>query len=134
MKNIRLVPLMIILFCIIGCSSTKTAKTSEKSLQEELNQKNIVNMTLLQRLQQKPGVMVRNGVPIIQKAANSQSGFSNLEPLYILDGQNMGSSFNSVNDVVTSVMVEKIEVLFGSRAASYGAQGSKGVIKITTFK
>lgn len=91
-------------------------------------------MTLLQRMQQKPGVIVRNGVPLIQKALNSQSGFGNPEPLYVLDGQTMGNSFQTINSVVTNVMVKKIEILFGSNAASYGAQAGKGVIKITTFQ
>lgn len=134
MKKIGLLLSVFVLLVLSSCSSTKSTNNSETNLAEELNQKNSISMTLLQRMQQKPGILIRNGVPVLQKALNSQSGFGNPEPLYILDGQTMGNSFNSINDLVDNAMVKKIEVLFGPSAAGYGAQAGKGVIKITTLK
>ena len=134
MKKISSLITLVVIFTVSSCSTSKKTTSSESDLQEELNQKNSVSMTLLQRMQQKPGIIVRNGAPLLQKALNSQSGFGNPEPLYVLDGQTMGNSFETINSVVTNIMVKKIEILFGSNAASYGAQAGKGVIKITTFK
>ena len=49
---------------------------------EELDQKNSASMTLLQRMQQKPGVIVRNGVPLIQKALTKIGSFA---PIQVID-------------------------------------------------
>jgi len=56
------------------------------------------------------------------------------EPLYILDDYIVGQSFRSVNELVESVNVKKVEALSASEASLYGSRAASGIIKITTYK
>ncbi len=117
-----------------ACTASKNYKAPDTSLQEELDQKNRGNVPLLVQIRQKPGVILKNGVPFIQKADNSISPNGSQEPLYVLDDLIVGNSFASIEDLVTNFMVKKIEIITGPEAAFYGTRGSQGVIKIETHK
>ncbi len=132
MKKITFLLSALIFVALTSCSASKTSNDTEGDLRAELDQKNRGNISLLSQIRQKPGIIIKNGVPALQRAENSISNLASQEPLYILDGQIMGNSFNSVNNVVANFMVKKIEILSGSDASSYGVQAAKGVIKITT--
>ena len=130
----KIAPLLLIFFSIlaISCSSTKNTAVAKKDLDKELTEKNKGNITLLDRIRKKPGIVIRSGVPIINKASNSFSA-GNPEPLYVLNSYTVGSSFRSVNQLVDSFNVKEIKVLTGSDASEYGSRASNGVIIITTF-
>ena len=117
----------------LSCSTTKKADSSSVSLEKELNEKNRGNIPLITRIKQLPGVTTKNGVPVLMKATNSISNFDNGEPLYILNGQIIGNSFRSINQLVDNYNVKSVKILSGADASTYGSQGSKGVIKITTY-
>jgi len=125
---------VLVVFFFAACSSSKNYEASDTSLKEELDQKNRGAISLLIQIRQKPGVILKNGVPFIQKADNSISPNGNQEPLYVLDDLIVGNSFSSIDDLVTNFMVKKIEIITGSEAAFYGTRGSQGVIKIETHK
>lgn len=118
---------------MVSCSATNTSKSDNTSLDTELREKNRANLSLLQRIRQKPGVILQNNVPILNKTTNSFDSGGNQEPLYVLNNQVIGNSFNSVNELIDSYNVKKIIILSGADAASYGTQGSNGVIKITSY-
>ncbi|MFD2100423.1 TonB-dependent receptor [Flagellimonas iocasae] len=121
-------------FLIFGsCSSTKAPTTSTKNISKELEERNKGNVSLLQRIRQLPGVTLRNNVPYFTKATNQIFGGTPTEPLYVLNGYIVGNSFRSVNQLVDSFNVKKIEAITGSEAAEYGVRGGSGVIKITTY-
>lgn len=124
-----------VVFFFAACSSSKNYEASNTSLKEELDQKNRGAISLLNQIRQKPGVVLKNGVPFLQKSniSFSTNGGSQ-EPLYVLDDLIVGNSFASLNDLVDNFMVKKIEVLTGPDAAYYGSRASLGVIKISTHK
>jgi outer membrane receptor protein involved in Fe transport len=121
----------VLLFC--SCGSTKSTTKDKSSLDTELREKNRANVSLLQRIRQKPGVVLQNNVPILNKTTNSFDSGGNQEPLYVLNNQIIGNSFHSVNELIDSYNVKKIVILSGADAAGYGTQGSNGVIKITSY-
>ncbi|WP_423996901.1 TonB-dependent receptor [Maribacter sp. IgM3_T14_3] len=120
-----------ILLC--SCGPSKNTTKEKSSLDTELREKNRANVSLLQRIRQKPGVVLQNNVPILNKTTNSFDSGGNQEPLYVLNNQVIGNSFHSVNELIDSYNVKKIVILSGADAAGYGTQGSNGVIKITTY-
>ncbi|MEX0275470.1 MAG: hypothetical protein AB3N16_13940 [Flavobacteriaceae bacterium] len=123
----------IVLVLMVGCGSSKQVNgNSEGKTTAEEPLFNRSNLSLLAQIRQKKGIVIKNGVPSLQKADVSL-GSAAYEPLYILNGQVMGNSFSSVNEIVEGPMVKKIEVLSGADASFYGTQGSSGVIKITTY-
>lgn len=121
----------VILLC--SCSSAKSTSNDRSSLDTELREKNRANISLLQRIRQKPGIVLQNNVPILNKTTNSFDSGGNQEPLYVLNNQVIGNSFHSVNELIDSYNVKKIVILSGADAAGYGTQGSNGVIKITSY-
>jgi outer membrane receptor for monomeric catechols len=130
----KIAPFLIVFFSIlaISCSSTKNTTVVNKDLDKELTEKNKGNITLLDRIRKKPGIIIRSGVPIINKASNSFS-VGNPEPLYVLNSYVVGSSFRSVNQLVDSFNVKEIKVLSGPDASEYGSRAANGVIIIITY-
>ena len=104
------------------------------NVEQELERKNRGQVSLLTRIRQLPGVSLKNGVPVINKASNNLNSRDFGEPLYVLNGQIIGNSFSRIDELVDSFNVKKIEVVAGPDTSFYGAQGAKGVIKITTFQ
>lgn len=116
---------------VSSCNSSKTASGTNTDLKKELNEKNRGNVSLLDRIRRKPGIVIRGGVPILNKASNSFSA-GNPEPLYVLNSYVVGSSFRSVNQLVDNFNVKEVKVLAGAEASEYGSRGANGVIIITT--
>ncbi|NDV42350.1 Plug domain-containing protein [Flagellimonas sediminis] len=127
----HLLCILVLLLLLTSCSSNKNA-TYDKSHSEELAEKNARNIPLIDRIRKMPGITLRNGVPHFLR--NSTQFFdSGTEPLYVLNGTVMGNSFQSINQLVDSFNVKRIQTIAGSDAAEYGARGGNGVIKITTY-
>ena len=131
--------LLIAAVSVLSCGSNKNTSDGPSNLQAELNEKNKAAIPLLVQIRQKPGIVIKNGVPALQRANNSISRSNNSfdnagqEPLYVLDGLIVGQSFSAIDELVENYMVKKIEILSGSEASFYGSRGANGVIKITTF-
>ncbi len=132
MKKISLLLLVFFSILAISCGSTKNTSVVKTDLDKELIEKNKGNISLLDRIRKKPGIVIRGGVPIVNKASNSFSA-GNPEPLYVLNSYVVGSSFRSVNQLVDSFNVKEIKVLSGADASEYGSRGAKGVIIIITY-
>lgn len=134
MKHLTHYLLTALLFIsLVSCGSTSDTLAPKKDLQQEMTERNRGNMTLLARLRQMPGILLKNGVPVLNNTANSLVDGSQ-EPLYVLNGLIMGSSFSSINELVDNFNVKKIEILKGSGASSYGSRGANGVVLITTYE
>ncbi|MGB5666420.1 MAG: TonB-dependent receptor plug domain-containing protein [Maribacter sp.] len=132
MKKLSFFVFFLTALMISSCNSSKSTTVKKSELNKELNEKNKGNVSLLDRIRRKPGIVIRNGVPVINKASNSFSA-SNTEPLYVLNSYVVGSSFRSVNQLVDSFNVKDVKVLAGAEASEYGSRASNGVIIITTF-
>lgn len=134
MKKIPSFFIILMLLSFTGCNSSKQTTSSKSNLNKELTETNKGNVSLLQRISQKRGIIIRNGVPIINKTANSLSSSASEEPLYVLNSQVIGNSFKSIDAIVDNFVVESVEILSGAEAASYGTQAANGVILIKTYK
>ena len=55
-----------------------------------------------------------------------------IEPLYVVDGQPVGSNYTQVNNMLNVRDIAHVRVLKGSEASYYGVRGGNGVILITT--
>lgn len=131
-------PWILILLCgwlLVGCGSSQSAGTTDDPPEEEtLEQKNRVALTLLTRIRQHPGIMLRRGVPVLARTQTDLTGSVWLEPLYVLNGYIVGNSFRDLNILVQSVDVKEIEILTGPDTSIYGSRGGAGVILITTYQ
>ena len=131
MKKISLLLLVFFSILAISCGSTKNTSVVKSDLDKDLLEKNKGNISLLDQIRRKPGVVIRGGVPILNKASNSFSA-GNPEPLYVHNSYVVGSSFRSVNQLVDNFNVKEIKVLSGPDASEYGSRGANGVIIIIT--
>ena len=122
---------LLIAISLGSCKSTKP--TAVGALEQELEEKNRNNVSLLQRIRQLPGVSLRNGVPVILSTANSIDSDVSIEPLYILDDYIVGQSFRALNELVDGNFVKSVRKLSSSEASFYGSRAGNGVIKITTY-
>ena len=129
MRKYNIVLIVFLLF-LFSCNSTKSPINSNTEIETVSNDR--TDISLLDRIRKKGGVVIRNGIPFINRANNTFNVAGNQEPLYILNSQNMGNSFKSINQLVDSFNVNSIEILTGPDAAGYGSQASNGVIIITT--
>lgn len=127
---------LLLCLCMVlsACGPSKNTSTPDNvSLDQSLQSKNRVTISLLNRIRQMPGVIVSNGVPVINKTSNSlynestQPGASigSSEPLYVLNGYIVGSSFRDIDQLVDNTNVKEIIVLTGSDASEYGSRGQK---------
>lgn len=132
MKKVGLLLLFFTLF-LAGCGTSKN-NTTASNLEEQLDEKNRGQVPLLIKIRKLPGITLKNGVPVVVKAAASTSQYDNSEPLYVLNGQIIGNSFRSIDQIVDNFNVKKVKLLTGPDASIYGAQGAKGVIEITTYQ
>ncbi|MDG1571284.1 TonB-dependent receptor plug domain-containing protein [Robiginitalea sp. M366] len=117
-----------------SCGSSKTANPNGETLQQNLDRQNSAVIPLLTRIRRIPGIALENGVPVFVKSNNALQSGRTGEPLYVLDGLIIGSSYRQVKDIVNPVDVESVKGLSGADAAFYGSRGSAGVILITTRK
>lgn len=119
---------------MVGCGTTKKTSDSDGTpLNESLQEKNRVAISLLNRIRRLPGIIIRNGVPIFNKTNNSMSAEGSSEPLYVLNDYIVGNSYRGIDELVDNVNVKKVEALTGSDASVYGSRGANGVILITTY-
>lgn len=132
MKKVGCFLSVVSIIMALSCKSSKNITGMEKPLQETLDEKNKHTVSLLYRIQKLKGITVRNGIPVFLKGNNSIS--SSVEPLYILNDYVVGNSFESVDELIESVNVKKVETLEPLDAALYGTRASNGVIKITTYQ
>lgn len=119
---------------VAGCASSGGGATGESQVNSNVIKVDNSQMTLADYLRQVSGVAVigsGNNVTVQIRGVNSfRSGATH--PLFVVDGQRIGTSFQSVKNFVNVHDVDNIEVLKGSDAALYGVEGGGGVIVINT--
>ena len=121
------------LLILTACGTKKsTATDTGVSLEKSLEDKNRVTISLLNQIRRLPGIVVRGGIPYFNKANNSMSMEGSQEPLYVLNGYPVGTSFRDIDQLVDNVNIKKIEALSGADTSEYGTRGANGVIRITT--
>lgn len=109
-----------------GCSTPGQA-TAVKQKDER------VYTTLLDRLRDQSELTITGSEndPVIRIRGNTSLVGDN-EPLFVVNGNPMGTGYTSVSYSVDVNQVQSIRVLTRSQAGLYGSRGANGVIVITT--
>ena len=123
---------------IAGGCATKTPATSDGQATEVRNANTIkpdnVAISLADYLKRVPGVQVMQAgtnVQVTVRGMNSLAG--NIEPLFVVDGVNVGFGYEKAEPLVPVADIASVQVLkSGQETASYGMQGTNGVIVIRT--
>ncbi len=129
MKKLSYLLYVLILTAIISCGSLKS-KDNTAANTEQVSEANKDLLPLFNQIIRLRGISGATGVPLFISTTNSVLGTA--EPLYVLDGNIIGSSFASIKDIVNPMDVKKIKPIKGADASYYGSRGSNGVLVITT--
>ena len=118
-----------------GYGTSKAYNNAGSSNGVEANQGAPENLSLLDLLRRASGVTVQGKEENARiKVRGAASFVANSEPLFVVDGIPMGTTYNSVANFVNPNDVKRIRVLSGPDATLYGARGANGVIVITMKK
>ncbi len=96
------------------------------------------NLSLADYLKRIPGVQVTQAgntgeAMVFVRGNNSMTG--QREPLFVINGVNVGSGYNNASSLVDVNDISTVQVLkAGNETAAYGIQGNNGVIIIKTKK
>lgn len=121
---------------LVNCNTSKSVKSDRDTVGTQLTKNDYKGQRqLIDYLRTTPGVEVRGGganLLILVRGAKSMTGNNN--PLYVVDGVNMGYDYYAAASAANQFMIDKIVVLPPPRSAKYGSQGQNGVIEVTTRK
>jgi TonB-dependent SusC/RagA subfamily outer membrane receptor len=157
MYNWRTYYLLLAMIMLAACSSTKNTGASgqDTSVQkvdggyemvspDMANQSNIMvntdedkpsNLSLTDKLQRLPGVRVQGGRGAYARFVvdgTTTSFMGSTGPLFVVNGQAIGTDYSSVYNMVNPNDVVSLSVLKGADATIYGTRGAGGVIVIRT--
>lgn len=123
------IALAAVTFISIGCASS--GSTSQQTGQVGSTY-NTNYWTLEDFLLRASSVqLIRNGTDIrVIIRGNSSIGNPDNQPLYIVDGQKAGRSFDNVSSMFTRGEIVSVRVLPAGASAKYGMEGNYGVIEI----
>ena len=117
---------------LFTCSSTSSSTTGNTRAAKDYSQYN----TITEVLQNVQGLRVTgsgNSARVFMSGYNTTNA-TNASPLFVVDGITIGSSMNSLNALITPIMVKSVRTLRGMQATSrYGDEGLYGVVLITTI-
>ena len=115
-----------------SCSSTKTTTTSATRISEN---QNLGNVSLLDRLRQQSGLIIRGSDSSAQIFMRGVSSLNNpKQVMFIVDGTQVGD-FSQASSTINPLEIERIRVLKNPQdLAQYGFMGAGGVVIITTKK
>ena len=142
-----------------ACSSTRNTSSSRQNppvqivdggynmvSAENANQSNVMvhpnkdqpsNLSLNELIQRLPGVRIQSGRGAYAKFVvdgTSSSFMSDTSPLFVVNGNSIGTDYSNVYTLVNPNDVVSVSVLKGSDASIYGTRGANGVILIRTVK
>ncbi len=129
---------ILLIFCLAlsaqySCSTankatagTATAATTEQSDDTEPAFRELVDL-----LRSEPGLDIRGNAPNYSITVRGKKSFlSGHDPLYVIDGIAVGTSYAQAANMINITDVASVNVLKGSAATSWGSRGANGVIEI----
>jgi len=132
MKKLHTLSLtLVVAFFLASCASG--GASAPKSGDSEKDYSNYTS--LIQVLRSVPGVQVSGTLsnPNIVLRGGGSGGVNNLQPLFVIDGQLVGTSYEQANALVAPDNIKSVRALTGLAATNrYGQEGGGGVILITT--
>lgn len=138
MKKSIGVGFVVLLLGTLGCATTKSDLPAGFNRGSEIPDGAVTDhmnyfQNLADYLYRIPGITVSgpssNPTVTIRGISSFNAG---IEPLYVVDGNPVGTSYTQVNNMLNIKDIAHVQVLKGSQAAMYGVRGGNGVILITT--
>lgn len=118
----------IFVFIFIGLLIVSCSTQQKQLASSEANRQYI---TLMDYLRGIPGLQIVSEAYVTVRGMQSMVGEQ--EPLYIIDGAQVGNSYVQANDMVDPNDIKNVRVLKDvNSTAIYGLRGSNGVIIIKT--
>lgn len=132
MKIFKALAITCLTVVLASCSSTKTTTTSATRISEN---QNLGNVSLLDRLRQQSGLIIRGSDSSAQIFMRGVSSLNNpKQVMFIVDGTQVGD-FSQASSTINPLEIERIRVLKNPQdLAQYGFMGAGGVVIITTKK
>ncbi|WP_234570709.1 TonB-dependent receptor [Rhodohalobacter sp. 614A] len=136
MKTFILLSLISLSLLVAGCSSVGSSVAGQNNDRPEgsVSDDNDYFTSLADYLQKVPGVNINSGVVTIRGYNSFDSRYSPITPLFVIDGNAIGYSYNEANKMVDPRYIDYVRVLKGPDAAIYGVRGGNGVVEIVTRK
>ena len=121
----------------IGCSSVSSTVAVDNNRKPEGSISDGRNYftSLADFLHLVPGVNISGSGFVTIRGINSfDTRYSPITPLFVIDGNAVGYSYNTANSMVDPQHIDYVNVLKGPDAAIYGVRGGNGVVEIVTKK
>jgi len=129
-------------FCVACAPISNRSFNGTKVNQKVMSTNDVQEMTLADNeintlnplesyLLRTPGVqLVGEGGSTKAKVRGASSFYSDTEPLFIINGTDVGSSYANASTLVASMEIISVRVLKGSDASFYGVRGGNGVVVV----
>lgn len=121
----------------VGCSSVSSTVAGDNRSKPEgsISDDRDYYTNLADYLRQVPGVNITGSGMVTIRGMNSfDTNYSPITPLFVIDGNAVGYSYNEANNMVHPRYIDYVRVLKGPDASIYGVRGGNGVIEIVTKK
>jgi TonB-dependent SusC/RagA subfamily outer membrane receptor len=118
-----------------GYKSNSSELGNQSNIMVRPNEEKPSNLSLTDMVQRLPGVRVQGGRGAYAKFivdGTSGSFMSGTDPLFVVNGQVIGTDYSTVFNMVNPHEVKSVSVLKGADASIYGSRGANGVILIRT--
>jgi TonB-dependent starch-binding outer membrane protein SusC len=128
--------LLILVVLVVACAPSQQNSSAVGSANQF--SPGTSNLSLADYLKRVPGVQVTQSgntgeAMVLVRGNNSMTG--QREPLFVINGVNVGSGYNNAAPLVDVNDISSVQVLkSGNETAAYGLQGNNGVIIIKTKK
>ncbi len=119
----------------MGCSSVSSTVAGDNNTRPEGSVYDDYDYftSLADYLRKVPGVNISgSGVVTIRGVNSFDATYSPITPLFVIDGQAVGYSYNEANRMLDPRYIDYVKVLKGPDATIYGSRGGNGVIEIFT--
>lgn len=123
-----------------GCSSVSSTVAGDSRIRPKgsVSDDNNYYTSLADYLHKIPGVHVQgsgdNAYVTIRGVNSFDTSYSPVTPLYVIDGNAVGYSYQTANRMVEPQFIDFVQVLKGPDATLYGVRGGNGVVEIVTRK
>lgn len=137
MKSTILLTFVSLSLLFAGCSSVSSIVAEDDPARPEgsISDDNETYTSLADFLRRVPGVSVTGyGEDVSVRMRGVKSFNTGITPLYIVDGQAVGTSYSQANSLVDPRDIDFVKVLKGPEASTYGIRRANGVIEIFTKK
>ena len=137
MKSSLLFAFVSLSLLVAGCSSVSSTVSGDNRVRPEgsISDDNDYYTSLADYLYRVPGVNISGSGLVTIRGMNSfDTKYSPITPLFVIDGNAVGYSYNKANNMVDPRFIDYVQVLKGHEATIYGVRGGNGVIEIVTKK